>query len=769
MPQLLSEWDFEKNSSLGLDSRILSVGSNKKAWWKCKKEHSWEAVINSRKDGRGCPYCSGNKVFIGFNDLASINPLLAEEWHQTKNEKIRPQDVTDGSNIKVWWQCKKGHEWKASVKSRKKGNGCPYCSGHTVLPGFNDLLTVNPKLASQWHPTKNGDVFPTNVTANSSKKFWWLCENGHEWSATIANRNKGTGCPICSNKKVLAGYNDLATINPQLASEWHPTKNKTLTPKDVTAFSNKKVWWLCPMGHEWEASISHRSNGRRCPKCSEESKTSFPEQAIFHYFSQVTTSYNRFHINSRLEIDIFLPEYRIGIEYDGLYYHKSEAALQREKRKSFLLDNLGIMLIRVKESDGVFETDRQHHIIYCKSNPSDNELNDTIRRLFSYICQMFHIELRVNIDISRDRYLIYEQYIKSKKETSLSVINPTLATEWHSTKNNGLLPEHVSIRSNKKVWWKCAQGHEWEATVNSRSYGNGCPVCSGKQILIGFNDLATINPLLAMQWHPQKNDVLTPADVSVGSSRKVWWICEKGHEWKASISHRSFGSRCPVCASKEVVKGFNDLKTKNPELAKQWHPTKNKGLMPTDVTENSGRKVWWQCSKGHEWESVIAYRTNGNECPICSGRKVLVGYNDLASVNPTLASQWHFIKNVGIKPTGFTANSKRKVWWLCEKGHEWEATIGDRNKGQNCPFCANKKILVGYNDLATLNPLLAKEWHPVKNGNLLPKDVSVGSKRKVWWKCPKCLHEWEAVIHTRSNGHGCPECAKKAKISRKSE
>ena len=687
------------------------------------------------------------------------NTQLMKDWNWERNNGLDPAQVTLGSNKKAWWKCSKGHEWKASIKSRNTGTGCPYCSNNIILAGFNDLMTLNPTLALQWHPTKNGDIKPSEVAANSMKKYWWICAKGHEWEATIANRNRGSGCPVCCNKRVLVGFNDLATTNPQLASEWHPTKNGPLTPKDVVAYSHKKVWWKCRKGHEWKTSIDHRSNGRQCPKCSEELRTSFPEQAILFYFSQVTTAVNRYLVNPKTEIDIYLPEYRIGIEYDGIYYHKSKGAKQREVRKQDTLGSLGIILIRVKETDGDLGNNLQKRIIYSKPSPRDNELEKTIHILFSFINQMLCIALKTDISIARDRNAIYAQYITKEKEMSLLINNPRLAAEWHPQKNKMLRPEHVSVGSNKKIWWQCAQGHEWQATINSRNSGNGCPICSGRKLLVGYNDLVTLKPFLAAQWHPEKNGKLEPVDVTTSSDKIVWWVCEKGHEWEARVADRSKGSNCPICANRKILVGYNDLETTNAQLAKEWHPSKNGELRPTDVAANSFRRVWWQCSKGHEWESIIASRTRGNGCPICSGRKVLIGYNDLLTENPRLALQWHPTKNDNIKPTDVTANSKRKVWWECEKGHEWEATVGHRNKGENCPICANRKILVGYNDLATTNAQLAKEWHPAKNGKLLPNDVTAGSKKKVWWLCSNCGNEWESAVYYRNGGGGCPKCA----------
>ena len=82
----------------------------------------------------------------------------------------------------------------------------------------------------------------------------------------------GTGCPICANKEVLVGYNDLATTNPDLASEWHPTMNGALRPTDITAGSEKKVWWYGDCGHEWQSIVYHRNKGVGCPICSKEKR-----------------------------------------------------------------------------------------------------------------------------------------------------------------------------------------------------------------------------------------------------------------------------------------------------------------------------------------------------------------------------------------------------------------------------------------------------------------------------------------------------------------
>lgn len=208
------------------------------------------------------------KLMVGNNDLASVNPKLAAEWHPSKNEDLTPQDITAFSSKKVWWLGKCGHEWQATVTDRSKGTGCPFCTGNRLLAGFNDLASQNPNLAEEWHPTKNDGLTPQEVFGSSKKIIWWLGKCGHEWQSRVSNRFRGVGCPFCTGKRVLVGFNDLATKNPSLAAEWHPTKNDNLTPQDVTPYSTANVWWLGKCGHEWQASVHYRSNGTRCPYCT---------------------------------------------------------------------------------------------------------------------------------------------------------------------------------------------------------------------------------------------------------------------------------------------------------------------------------------------------------------------------------------------------------------------------------------------------------------------------------------------------------------------
>ena len=269
-PEIAKEWCYEKNGDL--TPEMVTYSSHEKVWWQCTYGHKWPANISNRTNfNSGCPYCAGQKVLTGFNDLATIRPDIAAEWHSTKNADLTPEMVTSGSNNKVWWKGTCGHEWEAVVNSRvNQKQGCPFCSGHRILSGFNDLATKYPDIVTEWHPDKNGDLIPEMVAAKSGKKVWWLGKCGHEWETTPANRViHNSGCPYCAGKKVLLNFNDLATAHPEIASEWHPTKNGKLTPEMVTTGSSKKeIWWKCKYGHEWKSTVANRTRGNGCPYCA---------------------------------------------------------------------------------------------------------------------------------------------------------------------------------------------------------------------------------------------------------------------------------------------------------------------------------------------------------------------------------------------------------------------------------------------------------------------------------------------------------------------
>ena len=685
----------------------------------------------------------------------SDNAQLMTEWNWEKNTEVAPSQLTLGNNKKAWWKCSKGHEWQASIGSRNYGSGCPYCSGRFVIKGENDLQTVNPTLAKEWNYEKNDGLTPTDVMSNSNKKVWWKCGNGHEWQATISSRNNGNGCPYCAGKNVLKGYNDLQTVDPTLAKEWNYEKNNGLTPDSVMPNSNKRVWWKCRNGHEWQAIINNRKKGSGCPVCNSERKTSFPEYALVYYLRKYGLETIHSYKEKGYELDIYIPSKKVAIEYDGYLWHKNKTNKDLEKNKK--CEKEKIKLYRIREGLLPLNDSSIDYVVHRYQK----DLSKILKEVLSEI-----LEIIVDVDLERDAIAIENLREYTEKENSLLFSNPEVVKEWDYEKNGNLKPEHFAANSNKKVWWKCSKGHEWQATINTRNNGIGCPYCSGRYAIKGKNDLQTVNPTLAKEWNYEKNGDLTPSDVLPNSNKKVWWKCSKGHEWQSMIQGRNNGIGCPYCSGRFTVKGENDLQTVNPTLAKDWDYEKNGELTSSDVLPNNNKKVWWKCSKGHEWQATINTRNNGIGCPYCSGRYAIQGKNDLQTVNPTLAKEWNYDKNGDLTPSDVLPNSGKKAWWKCSKGHEWQARITERNRGASCPYCLGRYAIKGENDLQTVNPTLAKEWNYDKNNELTPAIVLPSSNKKVWWKCSKG-HEWQAIIANRNKGSGCPECYREKRSKQK--
>ena len=317
----------------------------------------------------------------------------------------------------------------------------------------------------------------------------------------------------------------------------------------------------------------------------------------------------------------------------------------------------------------------------------------------------------------------------------LKTSNPELASQafdWD--------PESVVAGTNKKLKWKCNLAHIWEATVASRSkQGIGCPFCSNKSVLKGFNDLATTNPVLALQAHDWDPTTLTARS---GKSRE--WICSESHVWSAVIGARSAQNQgCPYCSNQKILFGFNDFKTTHPDLALEadgWDPTK--------FNAGSLKRVSWICPLGHKYKSIIRDRGRRHtNCPICVGRIVLEGFNDLATLNPTLAdeaNEWD--------PKTVTPSSSMKRSWKCEKGHTWIATVANRNTGRGCPTCA--KTGFDPNKEAFLYFLSHPHWEMIQIGITNVPDLRIASHRSLGWdllelRGPMDGHlaqQWETAI-----------------------
>ena len=455
------------------------------------------------------------------SSLREYDSELASQWHPYKNGSKTPDNVSYGSHYEAHWilpydDPKTGKHfdfvWKAKVCNRTiSKRGCPFLTGQKVWPGFNDLATVHPELAKEWHPTKNGYLKPCDVTSHYTKDVVWYFpyddpKTGKhfdfEWKVSVDSRvNNDSGCPYLSGKKVWLGFNDLATVHPELAKEWHPTKNKGFKPSDFTSSSTFKASWLLP--------------------------------------------------------------------YD--------------------------------------DTKTGKH--------------------FDFV---------------------------------------------------------------------------WEAEIQHRTSGQGCPVLSGKMIWVGFNDLNTVNKELAKQVHPTKNNGLTAKDILPYSNKPICWIYpyddpKTGKHfdfvWEASPASRLNSPGCPFLSNQRLWPGFNDLKTRFPEIASEWCYELNGSKRPEMFMPNSKEIVFWECyiqdengnKKKLTWDAKITNRVQGDNCPYLSNQRVLEGFNDIGSKRPDLIEEWDSENNLGITIGKLAPYSNIKRWWKCKRcGKPLRISPAHRLEGQNC-------------------------------------------------------------------------------------
>ena len=639
------------------------------------------------------------------NSLEKLFPEIAREWDFEKNAPLRPDSVGHGSTKKVYWICSRGHSYQARIDHRTiMHSGCPYCSGKRPVPGENDLKTIYPDIAAEWDYSRN-EKGPEQYLPRSNTPVYWKCAY----------------CGFSYKKQIDA---------------------RTLS---MTG----------------------------CPNCLKERGTSFQEQSILFYLSKMTCSIGRYKefgkeidvfipsLNTGIEYDgRFFHKNRRSRDSEKRKYLESkgirlilikEGDVNRSEKDSIEIKSTDTGYVAVKDLEwGIRELFRMLDF----DCPDIDLGRDQIRIKEQYIISLkkdnfaqVHPELAAMWDGEKNGRLKPENitcgsnhkayfdcpvcgtvYLRKISEITggmgcpvcagkqikkgyndLATTHPRLAAEWHE--RNDLKADEVTRGSDRKAWWRCGKcGYEWKAAVSSRALeGVGCPVCAGRQVIPGRNDLETLYPEIAAEWDELKNGTDRPSGFRPGSNRVFWWRCGKcGHEWRTSAAARVRGRGCPACGRrsarderiKTYIKMHGSLAEIFPDIAKEWDPEKNGGLTPNTVSPGSSQKVWWICGTcGNSWQAVISSRTlNGNGCPECGKKKCVVTAQlqrielkgSLAETRPDLALQWDYEANGTLTPQDVTAGSKKRVGWICPKGHRWKAVVYSRKKA-GCPYCAGRK------------------------------------------------------------------------------
>lgn len=543
-------------------------------------------------------------------------PELVKQWDFFKNGDLRPEQLSAGSGYKAWWLCEKDHSWQATVNHRHRGTGCPVCANRIVVKGVNDLSTVNPDLAAQWNYEKNEGLLPSDVPNGTHRKVWWICPHGHEWRAEILSRIAGNDCPYCAGQRAITGVNDLSTVSPLLAVQFDVGKNLAVSVKDVCYASNKKFWWLCELGHSWQASPNTRQKSG-CPFCA--GKTALPGFNDLLSLNPVLASEWDYVKNTLRPSEVTLHSGR-HIWWLCKKRHSWKAVIAHRASGSgcpFCSGRNAVQGendLRTVKPELVCEWDFEKN----KDSIPDGFLPQSNAEVW-WKCEKGHSW----------KAPIYRRYLGSGCPfcTGLSIIkgvndlqsqHPVLAEQWDYNKNNKNT-EEVHVYSNGYAWWLCEKGHSWKAIINNRtSKGRGCPYCSGYLAIPGETDLLTVYTDFVSEWDYDKNtiDIRT---VTEHSHKQVWWKCSKGHSWKIAVKTRAKGNGCPYCAGKKAIPGKTDLLTVAP------HQRNGKAI--SDVTIKSNYKAWWTCDKKHRWKTQVYNRTKGCGCPYCAGKVIYSAKN----------------------------------------------------------------------------------------------------------------------------------------------
>lgn len=428
------------------------------------------------------------------------------------------------------------------------------------------------------------------------------------------------------------GKQSLSHAYPELAKEWHPTKNHRLKPINISSDNNQKVWWRCSNGHDWEGRVYARVMGLQCPTCQQEAKK--PQQSETSILPQPTQPSDELvNLMAQPSTNI-LPE-----QFPQLH----EEWLQ-EKNEGKPLNEFSI---------------RSNFKAWWKCSTCENEWQTLIK-------------LRAS-GSGCPKCSQRQKYVKVG-ENDLATLHPETVPYWHPTKNAKLTPAHFIATSQLDVWWAKPCGHEYKRSITEEVTEQNCLVCES---------FAMKHPDLVKEWNYRSNKGLDPYTLPMSHHKKVGWRCQKGHEFQATIKHRLAHPTCPIC--QEIQTGkldanhvYPNLQSEFPLLAAQWHPTKNGELTPTTVRPSSNRKVWWRCEHGHEWEESAAYRQRSPKCPFCQS---------LAFKNPTIAKLWHPTKNESLTPWDVRSGSKKEAWWQCLCGYEWKYEIGKQNHSKSCLSC----------------------------------------------------------------------------------
>ena len=820
-PEIIDWWNYEKNENIDLNT--ISYGSKKKFYFNCPECHAemyreMYRFITKNKDGTfSAPVCqkchptkNKNKVI-----LTDAVPDIDKYWDYDANEGKKPSDFGASSSEKVWTKCPIcGTSVKRNIRFSwaKDENGighvihCRTCGKRSKK---NSLVELFPDIKKYWNYDKN-EYEPDFYTISSGKKVYIFCPYcGEERYGAIcdllAKENEKYRITTCDNCRLLQsnGMNTNLNIPARkstiLISDGCPTINEywsdlnEFKPEDISIFNRTlKIKLHCPTCGEIVERIALNS-------FTKNKETGKYEVLQCHHCATKESGIRRAMKQSAPLIEE-CPEFKEWWDFD-----KNTVDINIITRGSNTEVNLkcpacGIELKRPPHSFIAANKDGELHPVACpecgynyKGNPEDNiltlypsvedwwdyEANKPFRpEQFTrgstfkahFICPTCggktHTMIRSVFTLQEDGTpklfkCLYCNDIKPLAGlNTLFDLRPRVAKEW--SPNNELKANEVLSNSGRRVLWTCPKCHEdYYSTIRDRELDDdSCPYCNNRKPLPGYNTLTDIKPELLSEW--SSNNEISPDKVVSTSTLSALWICPTCNgEYSALVRDRELGDdSCPYCNNKKPLPGYNTLTDVKPELLSEWSP--NNDSNPNEVIATSTLSALWICPTCNgEYSASVRDRELGDDsCPYCNNKKPLLGYNTLTDVKPELLSEWS--SNNDLKPEEVIAASTLSALWICPTCNgEYLFSVRDRELGDDsCPYCKNKKPLLGYNTLADIKPELLSEWSPNNDSN--PNEVIATSTLSALWICPTCNGEYSALVRDRELGDdSCPYCNNK--------
>ncbi len=659
----------------------------------------------------------GKKRYVkGVKDKSIADfAILKKQFNQKKNN-IDPKLVPFRSQINFYWKCEKKHEWQISPGNRftymapssklknKKISGCPYCLNLKVS-NDNNLKFLHPKIAKMWDYEKN-KLKPEEYTARSHKKVWWKCKNNHKFKKLIYLHVDQKGfCGGCgkedgSYKTFVTDENCLENKYPNLAKEWHPTKNK-LKPKEVYK-STVMYWWLCPKqkDHEYKQTIWERAKKNvGCPFCAFKKLTKSnslkfmyptvasqwhptkngklkPDKVLAHSHKKAWWICKKKHVwkaqvVSRAKYGHGCRKCTgVGISYMEIRIYSELINIFKDIKWSYKIKGYqcDIFIPQLKlgiEVDGKYWHNVKRRIDF------DYKKNEFFKKNGLKLIRLREIGLPL-IDTNTD---INAYFVNPKKEDL-----------------NNLLSKIQEIKNNRKIQKYVNKYKKEKKFVNEKLYRE---ICANLPSPVFENSLEYKRKDLVKEWDFKKNFPLVPSMFKTGSQLSVWWICPKKHNYEARIGNRCILKRnCPYCAGRYALENFN-LKIKFPKIAKEWHPSLNGKLKPENFTPTSGQYVWWKCKNKHSFRKTIARRIKQKaNCPCFLKNDKSTNFK--ASIFPLLRKEFLENKN-NIKLNEIEIDDKNFYWWKCKNNHIYKNSIYNRTfYMERCPKKECKDIAMEF-------------------------------------------------------------------------